>query len=124
MLRRYLLCVACGVAVSVPGVVAAVPAVGQAATARAASTTVTVIETEFKFRLSRSSVGTGTVVFRVENKGRLHHDFKINGVKTALLAPGKTTTLRVTFRRRGRYHYLCTVPGHAAAGMQGNLTVT
>ena len=124
MLRRYLFCVACVVTVSVPVAVAGVPAVSQAATARAASTTVTVIATEFKFRLSRSSVGTGTVYFKVENKGKLHHDFKINGVKSPLLAPGKTATIKVTFRKAGRYHYLCTVPGHAAAGMQGNLRVT
>jgi hypothetical protein len=32
--------------------------------------------------------------------------------------------LRVTFKAPGTYEYLCTVPGHAAAGSKGLLTVT
>jgi uncharacterized cupredoxin-like copper-binding protein len=124
MLRRYLFCAACAIAVSVPVLVAGAPAVSQAATARAASTTVTVIAVEFKFRLSTSTVRKGTVVFKVENKGKLKHDFKINGVKTPLISPGHTATLKVKFKKRGRYFYECTVPGHAAAGMKGYLKVT
>jgi uncharacterized cupredoxin-like copper-binding protein len=38
---------------------------------------------------------------------------------TRLLQPGKTTRLVVTFKKKGNYRYLCTVPGHAAAGMKG-----
>lgn len=124
MHRRYLFCVACVVAVSAPAFIASGAAVAQTPRAQAASQTVTVIATEFHFKLSVKSVKTGTVVFRVENHGKLHHDFKINGVKTRLIAPGKSATLKVTFKKRGSYHYLCTVPGHAAAGMQGNLKVT
>jgi uncharacterized cupredoxin-like copper-binding protein len=124
MLRRYLFSVACVLTALVPVAVVGAPAISQAATARAASTTVTVIATEFHFRLSKSSVRKGTVFFKVENKGHIHHDFKINGVKTSLISPGKTATIKVTFRKAGRYHYTCTVPGHAAAGMQGNLRVT
>ena len=30
---------------------------------------------------------------------------------------------RVTVLDRGRFTYVCTVPGHAAAGMKGTLTV-
>jgi uncharacterized cupredoxin-like copper-binding protein len=41
-----------------------------------------------------------------------------------VLSPGKSATLRVTFLRKGRYPYKCTVPGHAAAGMKGVFTVT
>jgi uncharacterized cupredoxin-like copper-binding protein len=29
----------------------------------------------------------------------------------------------VTFAKKGRYPYSCTVPGHAAAGMKGTFTV-
>jgi uncharacterized cupredoxin-like copper-binding protein len=124
MLRRLLFGGACVVAVSVPMVVAGSPAVGQTVRAHAASTTVTVVAVEFRFRLSTSTVRTGTVIFKVENKGKLKHDFKINGVKTPLISPGKTATLRVTFKKPGSYYYLCTVPGHAAAGMKGHLRVT
>ena len=64
-----------------------------------------------------------TVVFKVTNVGKLPHDFKISGRKTALIAPGKTATLRVNFPVAGKYPYLCTVPGHAAAGMKGVFTI-
>jgi uncharacterized cupredoxin-like copper-binding protein len=86
--------------------------------------TVTVIATEFKFALSAKSAGRGLVIFKVTNKGKLAHDFSINGRKTPLLSPGKSDTLRVTFLRKGAYPYTCTVPGHAAAGMKGVFTIT
>ena len=92
-------------------------------TARPAATTVTVTQVDFKFKLSVKSVPHGTVTFRVTNRGKTRHDFKINGKKTALLAPGKGAVLKVTFRKAGRYPYLCTVPGHAQLGMKGVLVV-
>ena len=88
-----------------------------------ATTHVTVAATEFKFTLSKRSVPTGTVIFTVINKGKLSHDFKIAGKKTPLLSPGHSATLRVTFSREGRYPYLSTVSGQAAAGMKGALSV-
>jgi nitrite reductase (NO-forming) len=41
-----------------------------------------------------------------------------------VISPGKTTSVTVTFTKKGTYEYLCTVPGHAAAGMKGDLKVT
>jgi uncharacterized cupredoxin-like copper-binding protein len=99
----------------------AAPASGT--TQRATVTTVKVTATEFKFKLSRTPVPVGTVVFQVANRGKVAHDFKIAGKKTPLIGPGKTATLRVVFHQKGRYAYLCTVPGHAAAGMTGVLGV-
>jgi uncharacterized cupredoxin-like copper-binding protein len=92
--------------------------------ARAATTKVTVTASEFKFVLSRKSVHVGTVVFTVRNKGKVAHDFKIKGKKTPLLKPGASAKLVVAFKKKGSYAYLCTVPGHAAAGMKGKLKVT
>ena len=54
------------------------------------ATTITVKATEFKFALSKTSAPKGTVNFKVTNKGKVDHDFKINGKKTKLLAPGKS----------------------------------
>jgi uncharacterized cupredoxin-like copper-binding protein len=68
-------------------------------------------------------VPKGAVTFTVTNRGKLRHDFKIAGKKTPLLSPGKRATLKVTFRKAGRFPYLCTVPGHAAGGMKGTLVV-
>jgi uncharacterized cupredoxin-like copper-binding protein len=103
--------------------------VGQAAAQRSAATATTVAVTagkpaEFRFALSVKSVKRGTVSFKVTNKGSLPHDFKVFGKKTPLLAPGRSATIKVVFAKAGSYPYLCTVSGHAAAGMKGVLKVT
>ena len=86
-----------------------------------ATTHVTVTATDSKFTLSKRSAPTGTVIFTVTNKGKISHDFKIAGKKTPLLAPGHSATLRVTFSKKGRYPYLSTVSGQAAARHEGRL---
>jgi plastocyanin len=90
----------------------------------------------FKFTLSKTSVPVGTVVFKVTSTGPLRHSFKVcssskggnanscNGIGTKTLNRGASTTLTITFRTKGSYEYLCTVVGHAAAGMKGILKVT
>lgn len=93
------------------------------ASARQQATTLGVKMSEFKFVLTKKTVPKGIVTFKVSNVGKIPHDFKINGKKTPLVGPGKSATLKVTFRRVGRYPYICTVPGHAALGMKGILTV-
>jgi uncharacterized cupredoxin-like copper-binding protein len=89
----------------------------------ASATTVTVTAKEFKFVLSTKTVKHGVVTFKVKNAGHLGHDFKISGKKTAIIAPGKTATLKVTLTK-GSKAYMCTVTGHAAAGMRGTVKVT
>ena len=89
----------------------------------ATQSTVTVTAKEFKFVLSTKTVAHGTVTFKIKNGGKLPHDFKISGKKTALIRPGKTVSLKVTLSK-GSKPYQCTVAGHAAAGMKGNLKVT
>ena len=98
-------------------------AVGVPASAAARGTKVTVTATEFHFKLTKTSVPHGAVTFVLVNKGHVAHDFEIAGKKTAVIGPGKTATLTVTLAK-GKAAYLCTVPGHAAAGMKGNLSVT
>ncbi len=101
----------------------AIPAIGAGSSA-SKIITIRVNASEFKFAFSRRSVPTGTtVVFKVTNKGKIQHDFKIAGKKTKLLAPGKSTTLRVVFRKKGKFGYLCTVKGHALIGMRGTFAV-
>lgn len=89
----------------------------------AKTTTVVVKATEFKFALSKKSVPVGTVVFKVVNKGKIGHDFKIHGKKTKIIAPGKSATLKVVFKKKGRYAYVCDITGHARLGMKGTLAV-
>ena len=47
----------------------------------------------------------------------------IAGKRTPVLKVGRSATIVVTFAKAGRYHYRCSMSGHAAAGMQGMLTV-
>jgi uncharacterized cupredoxin-like copper-binding protein len=109
-----------GIAVVFAALVVAVPVL--AAPARTTATAVKVTASEFKFVLSTKTAKHGIVVFTVVNKGKLAHDFKIGGKKTAMLAPGKSGKLTVTLKA-GKFPYICTVPGHAAAGMKGTFVV-
>jgi plastocyanin len=90
-------------------------------------TTITVKASEFKFVLSSKTVAKpGKVVFKVTNVGTEAHNFVIlSGINkaTPLIQPKKTATLTVTFKKKGKYTYECTVGEHAEEGMLGVLTV-
>lgn len=47
----------------------------------------------------------------------------INQAASDVLAGGRSTTFTFTAPAAGNYSFVCTVPGHAAAGMVGALTV-
>jgi uncharacterized cupredoxin-like copper-binding protein len=119
MLARSL---AVATAVAALALLLVVPA-APAATGSAKATTISVTMKEFKFTLSKSSVPAGAVLFKITNKGAVPHDFKIAGKKSALVAAGKSAVLAVTLKK-GSQAYMCTVPGHAAAGMKGTLKVS
>jgi uncharacterized cupredoxin-like copper-binding protein len=68
------------------------------------------------------SVPAGVVHFTVTNTGSIPHNFVIGGEQTLVLAAGKSQTLDVTFTA-GKYTYICSIVGHAAAGMKGTLVV-
>jgi uncharacterized cupredoxin-like copper-binding protein len=96
----------------------------KASSSHAKKVTITVVAKEWSFSLSKRTVPVGTtVVFKVVNKGKIGHDFKIAGKKTKLLNPGQSTTLTVKFGKKGRFSYLCTVTGHARLGMKGTFGV-
>jgi nitrite reductase (NO-forming) len=83
------------------------------------TTKINVTASEFKFKLSKTSAPVGTVIFTVKNVGKIGHNFFINGKVTKLIAPGKSAKLTVKFTKKGKFNYLCTVPGHAKLGMKG-----
>jgi uncharacterized cupredoxin-like copper-binding protein len=92
--------------------------------AHAAATSVSVTAVDYKFKLSSMTAAKpGAVTFKITNKGQQPHDFKIDNKTSAMMQPGKSTTLSVTFAKAGKYPYECTVPGHAALGMKGTFTV-
>jgi uncharacterized cupredoxin-like copper-binding protein len=101
----------------------AIPAIG-ASSSKSTTVTIKVTASEWKFVLSRKSLAKpATVIFKVTNKGKIAHDFKINGKKTQLIKPGATKSVKVVFTKKGRFGFLCTVNGHARLGMKGTFTV-
>lgn len=92
-------------------------------------TVVSVSMYEMGFKLSKSVIKPGTAVFRTVNVGAVEHDFRIKGIGTPagkgtpMLGSGQRATLTVRFAKPGRYTFICSVPGHAAAGMKGKLIV-
>lgn len=118
---------------------------GAAASSHAAtgkSTVITVIAgrpSELAFKLSKiSNVPVGTITFKVTNLGVAFHNFKVCtipvpvasgaqnacfGKSTRTLKHGQSAILTVAISLAGKYEFLCTIPGHAAAGMKGILGV-
>jgi uncharacterized cupredoxin-like copper-binding protein len=92
---------------------------------------------ELAFKLSKfSALPAGTVTFNVKNMGLGSHDFKICTTPTAtatknacvgkvtkILKHGESATLTVVLTKKGKYEFLCDIPGHAAGGMKGQLGV-
>ena len=121
--------------------VATGPASGQVKAPNAQKVTVINVTvgkpTELAFKLSKfSAIPAGSIVFNVKNVGLGFHNFKICttpvataaknscvGKATAILKNGQKATLTVVLTKSGKYEFLCSVPGHAAAGMKGLLGV-
>ena len=93
--------------------------------AKPAATKVPVSETEFKITLASTNLKAGEITFQAKNDGKIPHDLAIKqtGDKTKLIQPGGTAELKVTLKP-GTYELYCTVPGHEAAGMRVNVTVS
>ena len=109
---------------AVAALTVSVSAYAAATSESAATQRVAVGMSEFKFTLVPKTVKKNVVVtFALTNKGTIGHDFRVGGKKSPVVAAGKRGTLKVTFKKAGRFPYLCTLPSHAAAGMKGVLVV-
>jgi hypothetical protein len=98
-----------------------------APTTHGAALTTTIIRVSThnaRFVLSAKTAKRGVVIFKVTNPSPIVHYFSINGRTTRLLHTGESTTLRVTFRRKGRYPYKDTFDHHAQWGERGVFTIT
>jgi len=91
-------------------------------------TTINVTAKNSGFILSATSAPRGVVIFKVHatvhgNTIRYPHDFSIHGHTSKLIRPPQSTTLRVTFLRKGKYPWRCTFDHHASTGEKGVFTI-
>ena len=107
-------------------------AVAGIATARTSSravvapTKITVTLRDYSFGWSRRSVKAGTtVLFTVRNVGTVQHnvDFVGLGKRSAIIAAGSKTTLKVVFKKKGTIQVVCDVPRHIQLGMVSTFKV-
>jgi uncharacterized cupredoxin-like copper-binding protein len=80
---------------------------------------------EFTLTPAALTVPAGGAV-EVTNSGSVAHNLAVGGtdLATADLAAGESETLDLSSLEPGEYEIICTIPGHADAGMTGTLTVT
>lgn len=107
----------------------AVAATAPAAPARTVSTVlrISTAPSALRFSTSHLRAKAGRVTIVLTNRSVLRHDVAIRGhgvfVRGKIVGKGGTSRASAVLKK-GRYLFLCTVPGHAAAGMQGTLTIS
>jgi hypothetical protein len=83
----------------------------------------------FSLSLSRTQLGGGTVTVSVRNISQDSHDLRIETTEGVLvnhwdeLPSGTALDPVAVSLTRGTYRIYCTLPGHAAAGMDKQITV-
>src|SRR4051795_7440338 len=76
------------------------------------------------FTFKNATAPAGALTVNSPNKSQTPHDISVQGQGTGkVVKGGGTSTVKVDLKP-GKYTFLCTVPGHAQAGMKGTLTVT
>jgi mono/diheme cytochrome c family protein len=77
------------------------------------------------FQFGKATAKPGKVTISMPNPAPIQHNIAITGPvsgKGPIVGTGGDSTFSVTLKA-GNYTFLCDVPGHAAAGMKGTLTV-
>ena len=80
---------------------------------------------EFAFTPSQITIAANTdVQATFTNTGALPHNFTCDqlGLKTPDDPPGESTSITIN-AAAGTYDFICSIPGHADAGMRGQLIV-
>jgi FtsP/CotA-like multicopper oxidase with cupredoxin domain len=80
-------------------------------------------EWSFEPKTLQLPVGQPTTLV-LENKGKLDHDVSIPSLGVSVkAAAGQSSSQTITPTREGTFDFLCSIPGHKEAGMQGTLSV-
>lgn len=88
--------------------------------------TIEIIADDLSFEPTSFAVNTGEPTnIVVTNLGRVFHDLTIPELEiTIAVDPDETVEAGLKVDQTGEFEFLCTVPGHADAGMRGTLTVS
>jgi len=81
---------------------------------------------QLKFNTSQLSAKAGKVTITMNNPSPLQHDVSIKGgvnVKGNIVGQGGKSVVTATLKP-GKYTFYCSVDGHEAAGMTGELDVS
>jgi plastocyanin len=96
-----------------------------------ASETISASPTSLAFTKSTYTIDQGTVATFDNPSSSIPHNVTSDAFSGALplfssttITNGQTAVNGTQFLTPGTYHFHCSVPGHAAAGMQANLVVT
>jgi plastocyanin len=80
-------------------------------------------ETGLAFQFSKANAKPGPLTINMPNPSNIDHNIAIEGgAEGEVVGNGGTSTVELN-AKKGKYDYLCTVPGHAEGGMVGVLTV-
>jgi Cu+-exporting ATPase len=82
--------------------------------------------TDVRFEPADATIEAGRfTVLSFTNDDPIFHDWEVEGLANvdAGARPGQTQRIRFRIDEPGAYAIVCTVPGHADAGMRGTLTV-
>ncbi len=112
-------------------VVAIASLAGQSLTGASSGPAAIVLE-DLRFTPNRLDAKVGVPLsVRLTNQGTQQHDLNfpslhmpsLQGVES-VLAPGETRMVTLEFDQPGTHTFICTLPGHAAAGMTGAVYVS
>lgn len=86
----------------------------------------TIRMTEFKFEPATITAKQGQPLrLTLQNAGTVVHDFVAADLEATSpkVQPGQSTNFEFTPSKTGSFRFICTEPGHEAAGMTGTLNV-
>ena len=116
---------------AISGIVALASA-GSAGRSGGGSGSSEIVLEDMRFSPNRIDAKVGVpLTVTLTNRGTERHDLNfeslhmpgLGGVES-ILEPGETRTITLSFNAPGEHVFICTLPGHAAAGMTGAAFVT
>jgi len=127
---------AIGCALAAFGLIAVVVAAAIAGTrvdgSGSGSGAIGIVLEDYRFTPNRIDAKVGVpITLILTNRGTERHDLNFESLHMpglagveSILEPGETRTITLTFVDPGIHPFICTLAGHAAAGMTGALYVT